>query len=130
MKGLDTNVLVRLYTNDTPAQAQRAQDLLDEEGRDELLVNTLVLLEAEWVLRDQYDATKAQVIDFFEQVLALRDIKVLDEPAVRNALHGYQNGRADFADYLISSVNHSAGAESTYTFDRTAGREPGFRIVP
>jgi predicted nucleic-acid-binding protein len=45
---IDTNVLVRLVTNDDAAQARAARDHL--EGQQIYLAKS-VLLEAEWVLR-------------------------------------------------------------------------------
>ncbi len=48
---LDANILVRLLTNDDPAQAQRVQDALDAEltARRECLVGQIVLCELVWV---------------------------------------------------------------------------------
>jgi predicted nucleic acid-binding protein len=47
MLALDTNVLVRLITNDDPAKAQQVQDALDAELADEreCLVGNIVLCE-------------------------------------------------------------------------------------
>jgi predicted nucleic-acid-binding protein len=56
MLALDTNILVRLVTNDDPAQAQRVQDRLDIElaaGR-ECMVGHIVLCELTWVLGRLY----------------------------------------------------------------------------
>jgi len=52
VNALDTNVLVRLITNDDPAMRNRAAQLIESAHGDaeELLVPIPVLLEAVWVL--------------------------------------------------------------------------------
>ena len=61
MIGLDTNVLVRYLTQDDPAQARRANavinDALDRDER--CAVGIVVLCEAVWVLRDAYRLDRA-----------------------------------------------------------------------
>ena len=51
MIALDTNLIVRLLTNDDPHQAQKAARLID---RHRVYVPKTVLLETEWVLRYAY----------------------------------------------------------------------------
>ena len=51
MLAIDTNIIVRLLTNDDPDQAAKAKSLI--EGA-EVFVATTVLLETEWVLRGAY----------------------------------------------------------------------------
>src|SRR5882724_7822171 len=52
MTALDTNVLVRIITNDDRAQANRAATFLREQER--VFIAKTVLLELEWVLRSAY----------------------------------------------------------------------------
>lgn len=58
---LNTNVLLRLWLNDDPAQAPRAGALLSEHGQGmgSLLVTDVVLAEALWVLASAYAQDKA-----------------------------------------------------------------------
>ena len=56
MLAVDTNVLVRLITNDEPKQALRAQLALDAElnlGR-ECMVGHIVVCEVMWILKGLY----------------------------------------------------------------------------
>ena len=52
MLAIDTNVIVRIVTNDSPEQSPRARTLVESE---DVFVCTSVLLETEWVLRSGYD---------------------------------------------------------------------------
>lgn len=48
MIGLDTNLLVRLLTNDNKTQAKYAEKLIEDNP---VFIPKSVLLETEWVLR-------------------------------------------------------------------------------
>ena len=75
MIGLDTNILLRLWLNDDPAQNKRIDALLAEHGStpESLLVTDVVLAEAVWTLRSAFDQDKAA------QLIAVRSL--LDETA-------------------------------------------------
>ena len=64
MIGLDTNVLVRFLVRDDEMQFARARRLLQREtGKGEpVLINLLVLLETEWVLRSRYALSKSEIV--------------------------------------------------------------------
>ena len=65
MIGIDTNILLRLWLNDDPAQNRRIDALLAEHGGTpgSLLVTDVVLVEAVWTLRSAFDQGKdAQLI--------------------------------------------------------------------
>jgi predicted nucleic-acid-binding protein len=55
--GIDTNILLRLWLNDDPAQNRRIDSLLAEHGQtsESLLVSDVVLAEAVWTLRVTYE---------------------------------------------------------------------------
>lgn len=62
MKGLDTDVLVRLLVADGAAQTRRVTDLLEsaEEAGEGFFVSSLVLLELAWVLDSAYRCTRSE----------------------------------------------------------------------
>ena len=66
--GLDTNLLLRLWLNDDPAQNRRIDKLPADHGGTpgSLLVTDVVLVEAVWTLRSAYRQDKAA------QLLAVR----------------------------------------------------------
>ena len=53
MIAIDTNLLVRLLTNDEPQQAARAIQLFKSGA--EIFIGKTVLLETAWVLRSVYE---------------------------------------------------------------------------
>lgn len=123
MIALDTNVLVRLLTNDEPGQARRAAALIEKHP---VFVPKSVLLETEWVLRHAYGLGRPAIHAAFEKLLGLPQLAVEHSGAVREALEAYAAG-LDFADAL--HMASSRMAERFVTFDqhliKKAGRLPG-----
>jgi predicted nucleic-acid-binding protein len=62
---VDTNVLVRYFTNDDPEQARRAASLL--AGPETVYVAHSVLMELEWVLRAIYELPRPAILTAFHQ---------------------------------------------------------------
>jgi predicted nucleic-acid-binding protein len=128
--GLDTNVLVRLITDDDPAQAGKAARFLDQNCSPArpAFINCVVLVKLEWVLRSAYRYDRALIADAFDQLLGARDRRVESEPEVRKAVLAYRSG-SDFADALIAGINSANECEGTITFDQRAPADAGFVVL-
>ena len=111
MVAVDTNVLVRLLTNDHAAQAARAAAVFRTEP---VFVPKSVLLETEWVLRYTYRLPTAAIARSFLGLLGLPTVTIEDVPAVHLAIRMLEQG-IDFADAL--HLTSSASAERFVTFD-------------
>jgi predicted nucleic-acid-binding protein len=121
VRGLDTNVLLRVLTGDDPAQSPLASSLLaDAEARGERFhVSTTVLCELVWALRGTaYRRGRGDIVLALEALLAGGLFEVQHRDLVRRALDDYRTGPGDFADYLISWQDDAAGCVGTLTFDR------------
>jgi predicted nucleic-acid-binding protein len=127
--GLDTNVLVRFLVRDDEAQAQRARRLFEREisAAQPAFVSLVTLAELAWVLRSRYRATREEVVQIVESLLAEPHVRVQDEDAVWLALEDVDQLRVDFADALIAGLNRLHGCSHTVTFDDRTGRIPGTR---
>ena len=112
MIAVDTNLLVRLMTEDDPAQAQRAAKIMQ---RDEIFIPKSVMLEMEWVLRHAYGIDRDTICTGFQKLMGLPNVSVEDWQAVFQAILWYRSG-FDFADALhLSSSGH---ADKFVTFDK------------
>lgn len=127
MIAIDTNVVVRLLTNDDPAQAARAADLL---ARERVLVPKTVLLETEWVLRYSYQLPPSVVLAAFRKLLGLPQVAAEDATAIARALELYEGGM-DFADALHLASARDATAFATFDtrLAKRAGRESAVRVL-
>src|SRR5271166_1238412 len=97
MIAVDTNVLVRVITNDDSDQAPLAARLLNRH--DKVFISKTVLLELEWVLRSAYKIGAAHILNVLMQFRDRPNVEIEDEAAVGNALDWFEQGM-DFADAL------------------------------
>lgn len=128
MIGLDTNVLVRFLVRDDEAQFARARRLLQQQtGKGEpVLINLLVLLETEWVLRSRYALSKSEIVGAFSGLLDAAELLFEDEASLEQALYTWKESSAQFADCLIGARNWALECRGTASFDNKALRVPGF----
>ena len=118
MTALDTNVLVRIITNDDRAQAARAATFLRDQER--VFVPKTVLLELEWVLRSAYRIEPSAVVSALRDIMSVSNVEIEDEAVVTQAIEWYEK-RMDFADALHVA---SAGRERKFaTFDNQLRRK-------
>ena len=130
MIGIDTNLLIRHLTQDDPDQAERASAVIEQvcSVEEPGYINRIVICEIVWVLERAYRYDRTVIAACIETILRTADLRVENEKAVWTALTAYQQGY-DFADVLIGTTNHMAGAGQTYTFDKKAADLPTFKIV-
>ncbi len=131
MIGLDTNVLVRLLTNDDPAQAEAAQRLLETQaGRDApAFVDRVALVELVWVLQRRYGYDRDAIADAVVALLRTPALRLEDAARVIDAVRIYRGGHADFADVMLVLGAREAGCTALATFDRRAARLDGATLV-
>jgi|ERR1039458_3634927 predicted nucleic-acid-binding protein len=116
MNAVDTNILVRLLTDDDPKQTAEATAVFADGP---IWIAKTVLLETEWVLRKLYGFEEHAIRDRFTQLLGLRNVYVEDELSVTAALALAAKG-VDFADAMHVS-SRPPGAHFV-TFDRALVR--------
>jgi predicted nucleic-acid-binding protein len=113
---IDTNVLVRVVTNDDPNQARRALRLM---GSDRIFISRTVLLEAAWVLRHAYGVDDAAIGRTFATLAGVGSVDIEGRSDVLRAL-AWHAGGMDFADALHLAASGSAA--SFASFDRALGK--------
>ena len=119
MIAVDTNVLVRLFTEDDPDQAKRAAKLF---GENEIFIPKTVMLETEWVLRHAYGIDKRGILGAFGRLMGLSNVKIEDHQTMSVAVSWYSK-EFDFADAL--HLASSRDAEGFATFDKSLLRKAG-----
>ncbi|MBW4582460.1 MAG: type II toxin-antitoxin system VapC family toxin [Tildeniella nuda ZEHNDER 1965/U140] len=131
MKGVDTNILARYFSEDDLVQLEQASQLIDQTAQmgDYLLVNTIVLCELVWTLESRYKYKKCPLIIVIESLLDTEVFVFEDRRAIEQALDTYRMSKAGFADCLINRINQDLGSTETYTFDRTTEGLDGFTVL-
>lgn len=121
MIGLDTNVLVRYLTQDDPVQSAQVDAVIEQLSAEQPgVISHIVLCELVWVLSRAYQYSREQVAEVIHAVLTCQEFQIERVDLAELAFLEYQQGNADFSDYLLARRHQQMGAEYTVTFDRKA----------
>jgi predicted nucleic-acid-binding protein len=131
MIGLDTNALLRLLTEDDPAQAAAVRKRLSklDAVAESVLLNNVVLVETLWTLRRLYGFERASLLGLLEQLLSASTFCFEDRSTVSQATALFASSGADFSDCLIAVQNTRLGCETTVTFDKGMGSLPHVELL-
>ena len=122
MRAVDTNVLVRLATQDDARQTAAAQDFVSGGA----WVSHIVLVEAMWVLGSVFKLGPEKIATAVEMFLSHRDLTIQDSDVALAALENFRKSPAlGFSDCLILEVARKAGHLPLGTFDRGLGALQG-----
>jgi len=113
---LDTNILVRAFTNDDPEQAILARALLDRATLAVIPIPTLC--EFSWVLSRAFKIAPAQIAEIIGQIVDSETV-LTDIPAVEAGLKMLRDG-GDFADGAIAAQGLASGGTVFASFDKKA----------
>jgi len=130
MIGVDTNVLVRYIMQDDRVQSPMAARFLDALSSERPgYISAVVLTEVSWVLVSTYDASRTELANAIEVLLAADAIVVEHSASAHRALAVCRASRADFADAFLAAINQLAGCDETVTFDKSAAKHAGMRLL-
>lgn len=129
MIGLDTNVLLRYFVRDDEAAYRAASDLLGDLTTDNPgFITQVTMAELYWVLSRSYRFDRSSCLAVVQSLVRTETLEFDDGEGVVRALHLAEAG-ADFADALIQGAMEQFGAHETVTFDRSAARRLGWRLL-
>ena len=131
MIAVDTNVLLRLLVGDDASQAAKARRLFDRAAAEQkaIWVSDTVLVELAWILARAYSRDRADIVKALRALSAHATVVLESVAAIRDATDAYEQGRADFADCLLSIKAQLAGCDELATFDRGMKGQPGVRLL-
>jgi predicted nucleic-acid-binding protein len=131
MIGLDTNILVRFVTRDDDEQWQLVDRYLKANcsSKQPGWISCIVLCEMVWVLARGYDYSKEEILRLLRQLLLIAELTIQEHDSVRSAMKDFENGKADFSDYLIGHLNAKHGCETTVTLDLRAADHSTFTLL-
>ncbi|MEQ1740335.1 MAG: type II toxin-antitoxin system VapC family toxin [Methyloglobulus sp.] len=94
MIAVDTNIIVRLLTQDDADQYQKAHQLF---ASNEIFIADSVILECEWVLRFAYHFDSVQINTAITKLFGLPNVH-LNHPALLAQTLAWHSQGLDFAD--------------------------------
>jgi len=112
MISVDTNILVRILTNDEPKQVKAAKKIFMDN---EIFIPKSVILETAWVLIYSYNIGKSETINSILKLISLPNVNVEGFHTVLHAI-SLANEGMDFADAI--HLSSSDTADKLATFDK------------
>jgi predicted nucleic-acid-binding protein len=114
----DTNVLVRVMTEDDARQSKIARTELAQA--DVIAVTLPALCELVWVLSQGYKIPPGEIADAIRRLINSANV-VVNQPAAEAGLALLDAG-GDFADGVIAYEGNWLGADTFVSFDKEAVR--------
>ena len=126
--GLDTSVVVRLLIGEPAGQADAARRALEGQPRGSVAVSDLVIGESYFALRHHYRVPHGRAVTALSALLS--DPRIVSTGVARQVLAQIPDRESGpgVMDRLIHADYQSDGI-SPLTFDRTASRIPGTRLL-
>jgi predicted nucleic-acid-binding protein len=126
MRAVDTNVLVRLLTQDVARQTTAARVWVDEG----VWVSTLALAETVWVLSAAYGRGPSEIASAIEALLDHKDLTLQDADVVLAALMRFrERPSVSYSDCLLLELARKAGHLPLGTFDRSLSKLDGVQRI-
>ena len=126
MNAIDTNILIRYLTQDDVKQGEAAKELIEND--EPVFLTHIVFIEAVWVLTTSYGLDRRTIAKVLHEVTSSGFFILEKSQIMSKALQDYQNG-FDFADMLIGYCGEGNGCNTTYTFDKKAGKHLVFTLL-
>ena len=128
--GLDTNVLVRYIMQDDVRQAALATKLIERLNGDAPgYISIVTIVELCWVLESGFALSRPQIVSVYQRLMSVDAFKIDRVSVVAAAIRAYDEGKADFADYLIERLSVLAGCTQIVTFDRAAAKSGAMTLI-
>lgn len=126
---IDTNVIIRLLTNDDPDKRQRSRQLFDqvEQGALRVTAPITVIADAVFVLSSSrtYNMPRAAVAAQLLALVKLDNFRLKNRRAVVRALELYAATHLDFGDAFIAASMSESGSTELYSYDTDFDRLRG-----
>jgi predicted nucleic-acid-binding protein len=113
---VDTNLLLRVLTEDHPQQTEQAKAALSVA--DSVVAPTMTICETVWVLKSSHGLSAPEIAQIIRSVVGNPEITV-DHAPVRAGLIALDED-GDFADGVIAYEGRRLGGEVFTSFDRKA----------
>ncbi len=124
---IDTNILLRVFINQ-PSSKQNDLARALVGSVDKVFIPIGVQLEFTWVLRHSMKYSKEDIV---KALTILQDnplYQLQNSEQFAKALEVYQNGTADFSDYLIN-VNGAEYNAPLWTFDKKLAKHTDITLL-
>lgn len=116
----DTNLFLRLLTNDIPEKVEVLIKLFKraEQGELQFVTNSMVVAEIVWTLESYYELPKEDIQEKILATLNTPGLEIADGDLVLQAILWYTEKNVDFIDAYNSAWMIQRGIRTACTFDQ------------
>lgn len=114
---LDTNILIRYLTNDTPAQTKAIETIFKNAKDKSLMIPDVVVIEIVHVLLSFYQMNKEDIIEKISILVSFEKFKV-NTRLFQRVIEMYAQHPISFVDAYLLVLTTSDEKTVLYTFDR------------
>lgn len=120
MRFVDTNVFIRLLTNDFPEKADACEEIFRKavQNEESLFTTDMVITEIVWVLESFYELPKKDVQDKVEKILNTPNLICPNRELILSALVMYTESNIDYVDAYNALILRSKGIDEVYSYDK------------
>jgi predicted nucleic-acid-binding protein len=128
MIAIDTNILVRYFTEDDTVQFARAAKLIESDltASNPGFVSLVTTCELIWVLEDVFGFAHDRVRRVLRFLLEVSQLEMEQDSLLAKAV---EIGHRDIADVVIHLIGQSNGCTKTVTFDKKFARLQGVDLL-
>jgi predicted nucleic acid-binding protein len=131
---LDTNILIRHFTQDHDDHSPRSTRLIERvlRGDEAIHISSTVVFEAAFTLNARYKVPRAVVAEALLGLINAPSVICREKAELVETLHLWmRESPLSFADCFHLVMTKSLGLDGIYTFDQKMNRYPGVaRIEP
>lgn len=119
LSAIDTNILVRRITNDSPELSPKAQSILDSAKPDSIVLDRLIIEEVGYVLKAVYHFEKHQIVAVYKALLAEAIFSIPDRELVEASVGYFESeGPLSFEDAWLLAQYKTGRVTNVLTFDK------------
>lgn len=117
---VDTNLFLRYFTNDVPAQAEAVEDLLRRAsaGKIVLVTSSLVIAEIVWTLESFYKLPREEIRDKALAFFNTPGLEIENGDLILQSISWYTEKNIDFIDAYNVAWMLAQDMKTIYTFNR------------
>lgn len=131
MKGylIDTNIFLRILTNDDPAQAEKSKAFILQviSGEKHAYTTVAVLLELAWTLESYFGLKPEEVAEKLSLITATPKLQIENRRVVEEAIEIYKEKHIDFADCYNAAFAKIMSGSLVLSYDRDFDKVSGLK---
>ena len=124
---IDTNLLIRFFTNDDVIKANKVKDLLSS-NKNKILLLDMVVAECVWLLSRFYKLESEHIESMLVPIIEADNV-VANKQVLRLALDVWIKEKISFIDAYEIAMSAELGVDVIYSYDKKLARVSEIKVL-